>query len=186
MDWLLAAIAVIAIVGYKFIINRYYASKAAKAEQRYMDAFESVNETTISNYEEIRQLVLRAGIPDVYIQTTKHVIGATFKAYSVSALRNIAVKSSEVGHAICSMLEKAKSTYDYRAKQALNPAYWIELVILAPIKLLKYVGFNDEKTAVKLAGVVLNILWILLATTFAFFRDDILGWLKGLLVDVTP
>ena len=166
------------VVLYKLCVNIYYGKVAARVEARYQDLLSRDDGLPAEISEDVRQIISRAGIKDIMVPFTQPGGYGILKSGVASALNNLNVKLPEVTNPVRGALQNAISTFKYRTKQALNPFYWIELIVLAPIKLLKFVGFDEEKTAVKLLGAVLNIIWVVLCVLTTKFRTEIIELIR--------
>lgn len=67
----------------------------------------------------------------------------------------------------------AESVFHSRKNDAINPFYWINLIVFAPKKLLEYLNLNSDKISFKLLNISFTIIWWIVVILFTFFKQDL-------------
>ena len=165
-------------IAYKLLVNLYYWRSTTKLNEKYRIRLMNIKDSPASMAGEILYVLRRANIKNGAIGVVQSVGHNHLVRGEASLFDNLGSRDEKVIAMVSEGLLQAEGIFLYRAFQAINPIYWIELVVQAPIRLLQYVGFDSEKASVKLLGVFLNIVWVIGCSLVVVFRQELLTWLS--------
>ena len=103
-----------------------------------------------------------------------------------SVFDNFPSKREDIVQVTIRMFQEAIGVYRTRTLEAINPLYWIELVVFLPQKVLKYLGVSAESLLTR----VITLLWwvtsVVAAFLFALYRPDVEALVKAILGKIFP
>ena len=130
----------------------------------------------------IENLFKSAGLEDPQVTHVESVGFGHFQKAQVSVFRNLTNRREDVVGLTIQMLHKAIGIYRGRAIDAINPFYWIELVITLPKQIFSYLGIPPEKTSSKIVQVLYWIISGLLSLVYAIFKEEIHQYIRDFLL----
>lgn len=169
-------IAFIAVVVHKVVLNVISflrIKRILKLHLKYL-AGEQIN--FIEYQPAIEDLLKRAHIEDCSVHRAEWVTPTQFVNRQVWVILNAHNKEVEIAAHIHGMLQRAKAKYKTRMLEALNPLYWIDVVIFLPKHVALYFGKDADKLSVKISQVV----WWILAPVATLARSEIYSWFSAL------
>lgn len=163
---------------YKVSKNTYYYFRLQKLYS-YFKTITSEKEEKIDNRafetkSEVIELFKKASVEDNLIPTIKHVGSGYAVPYKVSCFSSYPTNSTEeFVISYVRMFDEAKGTFKHRAKEVLNPFYWIDSILFAPKNLLNYIGVSPESRSTKILNIVLTSIYWFLGIFVAIFKEKI-------------
>jgi hypothetical protein len=79
--------------------------------------------------------------------------------------------------AILQILQQTVSVYKSRLAEAINPLYWINVVIFLPRTILEYLGAKGTGLGTK----VLQLIYWICGTVLAIWKDEIFSFIRDLM-----
>ena len=132
---------------------------------------------------QIAKLFKEAGIEDSHVPYVEPVGYNHIITTTVSALENIGTRRQDVVQNITAMFHRAKGIYRGRMLDAINPLYWLMLIIYLPKNLFQYVGASPEGIGVKIAQVIYWLLATIGGLIVTLFGNEINAYIKEI---ITP
>lgn len=77
--------------------------------------------------------------------------------------------------------DEAIGTYNSRALDAINPLYWISLIVYLPTRACTALGAKSESIPVKILQGLYWVAGVIISALFAFAKPSILNWIKGII-----
>ncbi|MEP1095907.1 MAG: hypothetical protein ABJG78_12400 [Cyclobacteriaceae bacterium] len=179
-DWQLALILYSLVLAFRSISNffKYYSTK--KLESLYNDQYIENKTGFVEKSEQVLILFRKAGLEDsgVTVNRTTGMVWAApsqkipqYERLTISVFDNITLLNTEVIGAIKEKFKKAKGTFLFRAKQSLNPIFWVEFLLELPKHVSSYLGQKTDTSVVKIIQLIYWLLGILIALEKLGFTD---------------
>ncbi len=178
MVWWKYVIIVLTFPAYKLIINVLRYQKTIKLEAEYIEHFTNGGNT--ENYAEIVDLFKKAGISSPGITYTEPVGFGLVNSANASVFDNIYVHRKDIVGLVSACFDKAKSEYRKRAKDAVNPLYWLDTALHLPAHVLEYLGAKPDH----IAGKILNVIYWVFLCIVAAVRSGFIAWIKQLISQI--
>lgn len=80
--------------------------------------------------------------------------------------------------------EEAIGTFKGRAIDAINPLYWLSLIVYLPTRLCIALGAKQNSPFPKILQGVYWALGVIASAAFAFAKPHIIAWIKGILENI--
>lgn len=173
----------VAIILVKVVLNL---SNALYLRIRYKQYLEFMEHRSLPLLTRLRgsksrtlTLMKYAGIENKQVSITQSVgynlaktsSGRLFDNYP-SAIRDIAAITAEA-------FEEAIGTYKGRAIDAINPLYWLSLIVYLPTRVCSSLGAKADSVPVKILQGIYWLVGVVTTALFAFAKPTVIGWLRG-------
>ncbi len=161
------------LIFYKFLTNYICYQKCKKFRILFIEW--TLNST--NNFEEYRSEIIslfkKANISDEYIPITQPTGYGCTSTQNASVFSNFPSKHEKIAPIILKMLDDTVGIYRERYKEALNPLYWIDVIIFLPKNLITYIGLSLETPAFKLCNILASAIWWILLFLLYLFGNDL-------------
>lgn len=161
------------IVVYKALLN----FTRLKQLQRYEKEFVSFLSDKPSKIDEHKmqaiELFKKANIPDSQMPVTQPVGFGKVASFNASVYHNFPMAERAIAEPTLLMFKNAIGVYKSRIFEAINPLYWIDLIVFLPKNLLTYIGLNMDNASSKLWNVFLSFVWWTFCTLVTIFQPEI-------------
>ncbi|NQU29988.1 MAG: hypothetical protein HQ525_04915 [Anaerolineae bacterium] len=124
---------------------------------------------------QVIQLFKNAGIDDIKMSNIEPDGYGGLLKFHPSVFENLAVKRQEIVNHVLRMFHEAIGIYRHRVFEALNPLYWLEVIVFLPKRVLEYVGVSPDTA---LANVAQVIYWIM-DFFFVIFKTDLANLIRN-------
>ena len=163
---------------YKTSKNTYYYFRLQKLYSYFKtitsEKDEEIDNRAFETKSEVIELFKKAGVEDNLIPTIKHVASGYGVPYKVSCFSSYPTNSTEeFVISYVRMFDEAKGTFKHRAKEVLNPFYWIDLILFVTKNLLNYIGVSPESRSTKILNIILTSIYWFFGILIAIFKEKI-------------
>lgn len=165
-------------VAYKLVSNFMLFKKANKILNSYLHYIfnDDVPLDFVQTKTELKYVVEKSNITNRLVPISRAIGNGQICNYSVDLIEAFPNKDRCFVSNTTFMLEEAIGCFKFRMKQAINPFYWLELVIFAPKHFMKYIGLKDfNSSAIKILNLIFTFTWWLVCGMVAYFKSDILN-----------
>ena len=121
----------------------------------------------------IVNLLKGAGISNGVIEDIVQPSEKYFKRRKISVYDNLCMRYDRIYDAVIDKMNSALAIYLDRAKNAICPIHWLNLIVFAPVHLLNAICRDTGKDSSKLLSYLLTFLWWLFCAFFALFENEI-------------
>ncbi len=147
---------------------------------RWLENEESVQD--MNTYTStILKLFREAKINDVHLPTTAAIGYGRAVSYQISVFQNPLYRTDQIIMSVCDMFDEAIGYYRNAYKEAYNPLYWIEVIVLLPKHIMEYLDVNTEKLNAKIIHVVFTGIWWIICLFIVCFKSEIIQLIQSLL-----
>lgn len=161
------------IVVYKALLN----FTRLKQLQRYEKEFISFLSDKPSKIDEHKMqtitLFKKANVPDSQMRVTQPIGFGKVASFNASVFHNFPMAERTIAEPSLTMFKNAIGVYKSRMFEAINPLYWIDLIVFLPKNLLTYIGLNMDNASSKLWNVLLSLVWWVFCTFVTIFQPEI-------------
>jgi hypothetical protein len=168
---------VICIVVVKITVNLYKLIRCQKIYDLYKQYVSRINSDFLQYIPAANKLFYEAGIEDSIIPAAKPIGYGYIASTNVSSFKNMQFLGSDVVPIIDMAFNQAITIFKQNIVDAINPLYWLDLVVFLPKHITYYLNIPSDKIGVKIS----QIIWWILSLIFLLFKDYIIQFLKSLL-----
>lgn len=169
------------VVAFKLLTNLLCYIRIKKLNKYFREFLLSDKDDIYLLQQEVLSLFKRAGIKDVLVPAAQAVGYNMIATGCASAFSAFPTRNKALVGTYLTMFDAACGVFRKNMFDALNPIYWIELVVFLPRTALEYIGIDAEKTAFKLCNILLTFLWWLLCVSVIFFKPHLKEFIVELL-----
>ena len=166
------------IVILKIILNVYYLVRVKRYYSLYNEYVKDPKWEFYQYKPSIIKLIKMAGVKDSFTPLVKPAGFGKLISANLSTFDNITLTDRGVPQAITGMFNEAIGVYKSRIIDAVNPLFWVELVIFLPKKIAKYLDVNPEKFLVKIFQILWWFINLLIVIIIAIYQNDINQYIK--------
>lgn len=175
----------VAIVLIKLTLNLSNAVYLHIRHKHYLDWLASKSATSYKVIQQSRSrtiaLMKQAGVENVGFPLSQpmgfgqvaNMTARVFDQYP-SRVQILAVQTSAA-------FEEAIGTFKGRALDAVNPLYWLSLIVYLPTRLCTALGAKQKSLFPKILQGIYWALGVIASAAFAFAKPHIIAWIKGIL-----
>lgn len=161
------------IVVYKALLNLTRLKELQHYEKEFI-AFLSDEPSKIDEHKmQTIALLKKAGIPDSQMPVTQPVGFGHIASFNASVYHNFPMAERTIAEPALLMFKNAIGVYKSRMIEAINPLYWIDLIVFLPKNLLAYIGLDMDNASSKLLNVFLSLIWWLFCTFVTMFQSEV-------------
>ncbi len=143
------------------------------------------NEEAVSDMNTYTSIILKlfkdAKINDIHLPTTTMIGYNRSVSHQISIYQNLLYRTDQIVVNVCDMFDEAIGYYRSAYKEAFNPLYWIEVIVLLPKHIMEYFDMNTEKLNAKIINVMFTGIWWLICLFFTCFKSEIFQLIQSLL-----
>lgn len=161
------------VVIYKMLSNLYFYFRIKHLSKSHSKWIVGKAPNFPTYKSEVINLFKRAGIQNILTPTVMPIGCNKIASFNADVFTNFPSTHIDIVNGAVRMFYEAEGTFRHRFFEALNPIYWIELVLFAPKKLLAYLSFDENKTLFKACNVLLTFIWWSVGVLFTFFHADL-------------
>lgn len=161
------------VVVYKLLTNYIHLKQVQQYEKEFI-GFLSDDSYLIDEHKlQTIDLFKKAGIKDIQTPVSQSMGHGQIANFGASVFTNFPMAQKAIAEPALIMFRNAIGIYKTRMRDAVNPVYWIDLVVFFPKNILCYIGLDSETSAFKLWNVFLTFIWWSICTTVAIFQPEI-------------
>jgi hypothetical protein len=170
-------IFILFIVVIKIMVNLYKLIRCQKIYALYKQYVSRINSDFVKYIPAAKKLFYEAGIEDSIIPAARPIGYGYIVSANVSSFKNMQFLGSDVVPIIDMAFNQASTIFKQNIVDAINPLYWLDLVVFLPKHITYYLNIPSDNIGVK----ILQIIWWILNLTFLLFKDYTIQFLKSLL-----
>lgn len=169
--WIIASLSYIGIVLLRGLISFIKFRTLSFYHEKYHQYIDDPDNSFHQYKQQIISLFKNAGIEDFVIPRLTNAGYGHVRKDNLSGFRNLTLLDGDFVPQIERIFNEAKGVFKHRAKQSINPIFWIEFLITLPQHALGYFDVNPKNTF----GKVLQVLYWITAILVGLQN---LGWIK--------
>lgn len=158
---------------YKLIINSYKYWFCKKMKKEHIEWANGNNDNFPTYKIKIISMFKDAGVRSVKFPVSEATGNYMVATYNADVFTNFPSLIEKVFLSADKMFNFAIGVFRSRIFDAINPLYWIDLIIFAPKHFIEYLDFDMDKFAPKLCNVVLTFVWWTISALFITFKEQI-------------
>lgn len=163
-------------------LNNYYLTvKYSNKYAEYFYAVASNKEIPLKTQElqqPIREILLKAGIPDPKISRTRPTgYGQVVTSTGISVFNNMFVDDLDIVTSVTGALTTAKGVYKKRITDSINPIFWIETLVYLPKSIFQYLGVPAENLVTK----IFQLLWWICGAFYTIYESQVINLIQSFL-----
>ncbi|CAI3596720.1 conserved hypothetical protein [Clostridium neonatale] len=160
------------ILSYKLLSNIYCYVRCKSLQIRYHKWISGNDMNYVTYKSEVIKLFKRANVKDALASVSEKPVPGSLTVGQRSVQNNFPHCSPNHIYSADRMFYEAIGLYRSRFKECFSPLYWIESIIFLPKNILTYINLDSEKTAFKLANVLLSFIWWVIIASITIFDID--------------
>lgn len=160
-------------IAYKLLSNFVRLKQLQRYEKEFIDFLSDKSYRIDEHKLQTIDLFKKAGVKDSQTPISQPVGYGQVANFNASVFQNFPMAQKVIAGPALEMFKNAIGIYKTRMFEAINPLYWIDLIIFLPKNLLAYIGLDSEATAFKLWNVFLTFIWWAICTVVTLFQPEI-------------
>ena len=122
----------------------------------------------------------QAGLKDRLVPVVESVGHTHFRTLNASVFANLIDERDDFKMEILLMFKQAQGVYKSRLIEALNPLYWVFVIVYAPKHIISYLGLPTDNVFTRITQLIFWLFSISFSLWVLAYRIDIREYIRAL------
>lgn len=171
-------IIIFALVKFAYNGINYLRTKELFEIYKHWIFNDNYNSKCLQSKQEVLSLFKKANVKDHVLMISQSIQNDRVCDTPVSVFEAFPLKNESVIVNTIGIFEETIGCFKFRMFQAINPIYWVEVIVFFPKYLLNYFNIDINNAVSKILNLVLTAIWWLLCLILTCFKSEIINSLQ--------